>query len=114
MENLIFSHMKGIVELFSLKIHAKVILKCIPNDYSRYKMIKSTNRIGIYNRETNDAIGILGEIKTNNQKKEKRIYAFEINLSKLIKTISRKDHLKYTQKRYSKISEYNKRYFYKS
>lgn len=99
-------HMKGIIELFTQKINAKINLNYVLSHYNKYKMIKKTNRLGIYDSITNDIIGILGEINdkviTNNQSKEKKIYAFEINLNRLLRTINTKNHLRYIKKIYSK------------
>lgn len=96
-------HMKGIIEMFILKTDAEVYLDYIPENYDKFRIIKKANRIGVYDLNTKTIIGILGEIDrgilTNNQT---RVYAFEINLSKFINKINRKNHLKYTKEQYSK------------
>nr|ARW65067.1 Phenylalanine-tRNA ligase beta subunit [Polysiphonia sertularioides] len=99
-------HMKGIIELFSKKIKAEVILRKTSKNYNNNRIIERATRIGVYDKETNDLIGILGKVRRsgiiNNQNNEKKIYGFEINLNKLIQTVSTKGHLKYTKKAYSR------------
>nr|YP_009394852.1 Phenylalanine-tRNA ligase beta subunit [Polysiphonia elongata]ARW63414.1 Phenylalanine-tRNA ligase beta subunit [Polysiphonia elongata] len=101
-------HIKGILELFLEKINAKVYfdeLKKNKINNSMHHILKKNKIIGIYSQNSQEIIGILGElndqlIKTYQSTNEK-IFLFEIQLDKLINTTYIKKHLNYNKKAYS-------------
>nr|YP_009396291.1 Phenylalanine-tRNA ligase beta subunit [Melanothamnus harveyi]ARW65292.1 Phenylalanine-tRNA ligase beta subunit [Melanothamnus harveyi] len=102
------SQVKGVLEIFFKQLNANINLnpiKISDTSNSIVKILKSNNRIGIYDKKTNELIGIIGEIKTKtkelNQISNNMIYVFEIDLEGLIKTRDHKIHLEYNKKRYS-------------
>nr|YP_009400014.1 Phenylalanine-tRNA ligase beta subunit [Tolypiocladia glomerulata]ARW69833.1 Phenylalanine-tRNA ligase beta subunit [Tolypiocladia glomerulata] len=99
---------KGFLEIFLERLNANTALKQIGNDQPKFdtkSLIKNNNIIGIYNKENNEIIGKLGEVKQQYikdiQSKETKIYIVEMSLKKLIKTIRNKKHLEYRQRLYS-------------
>lgn len=107
-----FFHAKGIIETFLENINAKTKLIKISNFSDFYNieslslMLKNDHQIGIYDKQSNQAIGIFGELKptilNNNEKRETNVFIFEISLEGLMKTIDNKNHLNHIYKAYSK------------
>nr|WMP11930.1 Phenylalanine--tRNA ligase [Laurencia australis]WMP12142.1 Phenylalanine--tRNA ligase [Laurencia australis] len=106
-----FFHVKGIIEIVLEKLKAEVTFKKIdykPNiNYSKNieELFNSKQKIGIYNPQNTELVGILGEINPRYNKElnttKYKIYLFEINITKLKKTIKPNDHLSYISKPYS-------------
>nr|YP_009398140.1 Phenylalanine-tRNA ligase beta subunit [Gredgaria maugeana]ARW67326.1 Phenylalanine-tRNA ligase beta subunit [Gredgaria maugeana] len=104
-------HFKNIIEILLENINSNAILKENLSDhktknlnYPEY-LFKINKQIKIYDQNSNNIIGILGEldkkfIKRFSDKNEK-IYIFEIDLNKLIETTKLANHLKYVSKQYS-------------
>nr|YP_010937760.1 phenylalanine-tRNA ligase beta subunit [Palisada intermedia]WKW95621.1 phenylalanine-tRNA ligase beta subunit [Palisada intermedia] len=103
-----FFHLKGIIETVLEKLNAEVTFNKIDyklnTEYKKNieKLFNPQQRIGIYNSQNTELLGVLGEInplynKALNTVKNK-IYLFEINISKLNKTIKLNNHLNYISK----------------
>ena len=107
-----FFHAKGIIETLLDNINANTTLGKITHFTDLYNLaslnliIRKSHRIGIYNKKTNQLIGILGELKQNmgsiSEKKHINVFVFEIDIEELIKSIKKTSHLQYTNKTYSK------------
>nr|WMP12357.1 Phenylalanine--tRNA ligase [Laurencia verruciformis] len=106
-----FFHFKGIIEIILEKLNAEVTFKRIDNK-SNIECTKNVEnlfnpeqRIGIYNAQSTELVGILGEINPIYSKElntiKNKIYLFEINVEKLNKTIKLNNHLNYISKPYS-------------
>nr|YP_010952063.1 Phenylalanine--tRNA ligase [Laurencia obtusa]WMP13002.1 Phenylalanine--tRNA ligase [Laurencia obtusa] len=106
-----FFHFKGIIEIILEKLNAEVTFKRIDNK-SNIECTKNVEnlfnpeqRIGIYNAQSTEPVGILGEINPIYSKElntiKNKIYLFEINVEKLNKTIKLNNHLNYISKPYS-------------
>lgn len=106
-----FFHLKGIIEIILEKLNAEVTFKKIDykSNIEYTKNIKNVfnpqRRIGIYNAQNTEMVGILGEINPRYSKElntiKNKIYLFEINVAKLNKTIKLNNHLNYISKPYS-------------
>nr|ARW68804.1 Phenylalanine-tRNA ligase beta subunit [Palisada sp.] len=106
-----FFQVKGIIETILEQLKTKATFKKICNhesiNYTKKleKLFDSENKIGIYNMQTEEFIGILGEINPKYKKElntnKYKIYIFEINIEKLHTTIELSNHLKYVLKPYS-------------
>lgn len=99
---------KGIIEIFLKQINADIHLSSIEKDYKNHNitnLLKTGNRIGIYNHNTKELIGLIGEINTQAREsiniKNQTIYGFEIQATKLIETTKDTKHLEYSKKLYS-------------
>ena len=106
-----FFHLKGIIEIILEKLNAEIIFKKIDYksnvEYTKNieNLFNPKKRIGIYNAQNTELIGILGEINPRYSKElniiKNKIYLFEINVAKLNKTIKLNNHLNYISKPYS-------------
>nr|YP_009396899.1 Phenylalanine-tRNA ligase beta subunit [Ophidocladus simpliciusculus]ARW66085.1 Phenylalanine-tRNA ligase beta subunit [Ophidocladus simpliciusculus] len=104
-------HIKGLLEIFLEQIDKPIILNTISNKDNRINIkniehLFSTNKkIGIYNKNNQELIGILGELNTKYQQKKgkdnEKVYIFEMNISKLYVDKNKNRHLKYIFKPYS-------------
>nr|ARW69418.1 Phenylalanine-tRNA ligase beta subunit [Polysiphonia sp.] len=101
-------HFKNLVETFLESINSKSTMeeiKYINPTYNIKHLFKKNRKIGIYRKENNKLVGIIGEldnhfIKLTNEKQEK-IYGFEFDLNELLNTMQYTNHLDYINKKYS-------------
>nr|YP_010951843.1 Phenylalanine--tRNA ligase [Laurencia elata]WMP12782.1 Phenylalanine--tRNA ligase [Laurencia elata] len=106
-----FFHLKGIIEIILEKLNAEVTFKKIDYksniEYTKNieKIFNPQQKIGIYNAQNTELVGILGEINPRYNKElntiKNKIYLFEINIAKLNKTIKLNNHLNYISRPYS-------------
>lgn len=106
-----FFHLKGIIEIILETLNATVTFKKI--DYRSNvkdtenvaRLFNPQQRIGIYDTQNTELVGILGEINPIYNKElntiKHKIYLFEINLTKLSKIIKLNNHLNYISRPYS-------------
>ena len=101
-------HVKGILEIFLEQLNAKTILKAISNKEhieSSSKLFKKNRMIGIYNEHNHNLIGRIGElnkVKSNIlDRKQEKIYIFEIDIQQLNLAIIKNNHLKHEIRSYS-------------
>nr|YP_009398345.1 Phenylalanine-tRNA ligase beta subunit [Thaumatella adunca]ARW67531.1 Phenylalanine-tRNA ligase beta subunit [Thaumatella adunca] len=107
-KNINFFHVKGILETFLEQINAYVILKNISenneieNIHNNTHLLKKNHRLGIYNKNNQNFIGVIGELNTIKiTKKRKHIYIFEIDIEELNKAMIKNHHLNNIIKVYS-------------
>ena len=104
-----FFHLKGIIEMLTEKLNSQVYFKKISDRQLKTEnytqLFHNVKNIGVYSKKNGELVGILGEINPSYIKgiklEAKRVYMFEINIGKLIESISRNNHLEYSINDYS-------------
>lgn len=107
-ESLNWFQAKGALEELFDRIHANIqwtkITDNTRENYYNINIYKHKRSALLYNKFTQEKIGIFGELKAklnNNLNISHRTYIFEISIDKLISTINYKNHLQYIYKPYS-------------
>nr|YP_009395051.1 Phenylalanine-tRNA ligase beta subunit [Polysiphonia stricta]ARW63613.1 Phenylalanine-tRNA ligase beta subunit [Polysiphonia stricta] len=106
-----FYHIKGIIETFLEQINKNLktqeTFRTITKDHLQEvgHIIKINRSISIYNNKADKPIGIIGEVKDDlleiSEKKQVKVYVFEININELIKNIDNNNNLEYINKSYT-------------
>nr|ARW63820.1 Phenylalanine-tRNA ligase beta subunit [Chondria sp. (in: red algae)] len=102
-----FFHLKGFIETLIEQLNLRAFLKIIESNNENIDIHKnffhSTKNIGIYKENTQELIGILGEINPIyiNKLNDNKVYVFELNINQLDISTNKNYHLHYRAVPYS-------------